>query len=216
MFPNNSVRRIIMNKPNPISGSKAQMGSLFILSGPSGAGKSSLVDATINRLKPKHAIDRFLTYTSRAPRAGEVHGKDFYFVTQDAFESKMDAGEFLEVSDALGTYYGTAQEVKDCLLRGQSGFLVIDRPGAARLKDLVSEVFLIWVTVPSLEILEERLRRRGTETEDQIKRRLHRAAQEIADEAASNQYNCHIENSNFDTAVQKLCQIVEQKLALKK
>ncbi len=190
----------------------SEPGTLFILSGPSGAGKSSLVEEVINRLQSRYSVERFVTYTSRSPRQGEQHGKDFYFLSPDAFKVKIAASEFLEVSDALGTYYGTHKEVKERLAAGRSGFLVIDRHGASRLKALFSNALLIWVTVPSLKTLEERLIKRGTETSEQVDRRLRRAAQEIAEEVTNPLYQCSIENEDFELAVENLKQIVETRL----
>src|SRR5579872_7328996 len=112
-------RHIMIQEPSyiPIS---SEPGTLFIVSGPSGAGKSTMVEEVINRLQARYAIERFVTYTSRSPRSGEQHGKDFYFLSPDAFKVRMAAGEFLEVSDALGTYYGTHREVKERLAAGRS------------------------------------------------------------------------------------------------
>ncbi len=187
-------------------------GSLFIVSGPSGAGKSSLVDTVLNRLKDRYDIERFLTYTSRLPRAGEVDGKDFHFISPSIFESKMVAGEFLETSDALGTYYGTHREVGERLAAGQSGFLVIDRQGATKLRTVFTDAVLIWITVSSIEALKDRLQKRNTETGEQIERRLQRGALEMAAEADFPMYQSCILNEEFEVAALELAALVEAKL----
>ena len=154
------------------------------LDGPSGAGKSSILSLVMQQRKNL----RFsVSCTTRQPRPGEEHGKAYYFLTKEDFETKLAAGEFLEHACVHGNYYGTLKsEVTDRLLQNKDVVLDIDVQGAMSLKKLCAEDPLlskcaefVFVSPPSMEILEQRLRGRGTEKEDVILRRLANAKGEI-------------------------------------
>src|SRR5580704_16364804 len=142
---------------------ETSVGKLFIVSAPSGAGKTSLVNELVVRTGKRHNLSRLVTYTSREPRKGEVPGQDYHFIGQGDFEAKIREGYFLEWVNALGSYYGTGVSVLNHIASGKSGVLVLDRPGARRVYEQFPAV-LIWLTVPNLESLKQRLTLRGTET----------------------------------------------------
>jgi len=172
-------------------------GSLLIISGPSGAGKSSLIKAA------KDEIGDFyfsISTTTRPPRESEKDGVDYYFVDRESFEEDIRAGEFLEYAQVHGNYYGTSlKPVKEALKEGKLVIFDIDVQGHAiareRMGDLVTSVF---VTTPSLAELENRLRKRSTDDEEIIKKRIENALVEIEYITA---YDFLIINDDFDRAV---------------
>ena len=178
-------------------------GVLIVLSGPSGAGKSSILS---NVMKHRENLCFSVSCTTRSPRPGEEHGKAYYFLTKDDFESKIAAGEFLEHACVHGNYYGTLKsEVTDRLLKNQDVVLDIDVQGAMILKKLCAEDPLlsrcaefVFLSPPSMEVLEQRLRGRGTETEEVILRRLANAKGEIE---KLDEYSYLIINDDLDRAV---------------
>lgn len=172
-------------------------GSLLIVSGPSGAGKSSLIKAA------KDEIGDFyfsISTTTRPPRENEKDGIDYYFVDKESFEEGICAGEFLEYAQVHGNYYGTSlKPVKKALKEGKLVIFDIDVQGHAiareRMGDLITSVF---VTTPSLVELENRLRKRSTDSEDIIKKRIENALVEMEYITA---YDFLIINDDFDKAV---------------
>ncbi len=186
----------------------AVRGTLFVVSAPSGAGKTSLINAVLAELKSKYAIDRVITYTSKAPRSCEVNGVDYHFVTKEEFELLMQKGFFLENSTDYTAYYGTPAAIKNELASGKSLILIVDRRGARQVLDHVSDAILIWIHTGSVDELHKRLRDRGTETDAQISQRIMRAHIEIEAEKTESLYPHHILNDNFDDAVHRLKTVI--------
>ena len=152
-------------------------GRLFILSAPSGTGKTTLARRLVREV-PRLRLSR--SYTSRAQRAGEQDGVDYTFVTPARFEEMIAADAFLEWALFVGSYYGTgAAETERCLASGEDLVLVIDVQGARRIRERGVPNTGIFVVPPSFEALEQRLRGRGLETEEQIQRRLAVAREEL-------------------------------------
>ena len=151
---------------------------LLVVSGPSGAGKDTVVSA----LREKHPeIEISVSATTRAMREGEQDGVNYYYLTQNAFEQKISAGAMLEYANYCGNYYGTPKsEVDARIAAGTTVVLVIEVQGAANIKALYPECTTVFICPPSLAELENRLRGRGTETEESIAKRLKRAQQEMA------------------------------------
>ena len=156
-------------------------GILFVLSAPSGAGKTTLTTA----LRQKPDFVYAVSCTTRAPRAGEVDGEDYFFLSEEDFARRVDAGEFLEHAEVHGRRYGTLKStVLDNLSRGIDVLIDIDTAGAASIRscgdpailDALADVFIM---PPGLDELARRLRKRGTETEQQIETRLRNAAAEM-------------------------------------
>ncbi len=151
-------------------------GRLVVLSGASGAGKSTVVERLLDRVGPK--VERSISATTRAPREGEVHGRDYLFLTPAEFESHR--GELLESAEVHGAWYGTpAVPVREALARGICVILVIDVQGGFQVRSQVPNALLVFVQAPSLDELERRLRDRGADDDATIARRLTNARYEI-------------------------------------
>src|SRR5579862_9920541 len=114
-------------------------GRLFLVSAPSGGGKTTLVNAAIASLSREHSIKRLITYTSRSPRTGDVHGVDYHFVTPAEFQTLIEQEFFLEWSAAYGTFYGTPKEVLRDIAQGLSYIAIVDRAGAQAIYRLVPD-----------------------------------------------------------------------------
>jgi guanylate kinase len=176
---------------------------LFIVSAPSGAGKTSLVHA-LCAADPQ--VEVSVSYTTRAPRPGEVPGKHYHFIDRSAFQAMLDRGEFLESALVHGNYYGTSEPwVRQRLAAGASIVLEIDWQGAAQVRRRLPESIGIFILPPSLAVLEQRLRRRAQDAPEVIAARL-QAAQAEMDHAC--EYDYVMINDDFDSAVKDLCAIV--------
>lgn len=157
---------------------------LVIISGPSGVGKDTIIDVMRrHEAETGHGGERqyVVTVTTRAPRAGEVDGVDYHFVTRDEFLAIRAARGFLEANEVHGNWYGSPRDqVRTALAAGRDVILKIDVQGAQIVKEQVSEALLIFVIPPSLKTLFARLRSRATETVDELELRQRNAAIELA------------------------------------
>lgn len=152
-------------------------GELFVISAPSGAGKSTIVDGLRKRIDK---IGYSISHTSRKPRRTERDGIDYYFVGREAFIGMIDSGAFAEWAEVYNDFYGTSfSALNEQIASDFDVLLDIDIQGARRIRDNYKNAVLIYVLPPSLEILEIRLRQRGTDDEGVIKSRLKKAAGEI-------------------------------------
>src|SRR5918996_1240372 len=146
------------------------------------------------------------SYTSRPARAGERPGVDYNFITRDRFETMVSEGSFLEWADVFGNYYGTcADDTEAVLARGEDVVLVIDVQGARQVRSRGIETVGIFVLPPSADILEQRLRGRSKDTEEQIRRRLQVACGEVPEFA---RYEYVVVNDELDAAAVRLRSIV--------
>lgn len=153
-------------------------GILFIISGPAGSGKGTVVRQIIDTHSD---IGLSISATTRAPRPGELDGVHYHFITKEQFERLISDGEVLEYTTYCDNYYGTpVRAVTDALEAGKDIILEIEVDGAMQVKRKFEDAVAIMLTPPDLETLEGRLRSRGTETDEVIKRRLARAREEIA------------------------------------
>ncbi len=153
-------------------------GILFIISGPAGSGKGTVVRQIIDTHSD---IGLSISATTRAPRPGELDGVHYHFITKEQFERLISDGEVLEYTTYCDNYYGTpVRAVTDALETGKDIILEIEVDGAMQVKRKFEDAVAIMLTPPDLETLEGRLRSRGTETDEVIKRRLARAREEIA------------------------------------
>jgi len=152
-------------------------GIIFILSAPSGAGKTTVCKL----LKQKLPNLKFsISHTSREPRAGEVEGTDYHFITQEEFEKKIKDGEFLEWAKVFKNYYGTASEsVDQHLIKGEDVLIELDVQGAQSLRNINYKAVFIFMMPPSLKELEARLNKRDTEPADKIQDRMKVSKKEI-------------------------------------
>jgi guanylate kinase len=178
-------------------------GLLFIVSAPSGTGKTTLVERLV-KVTPNLRMSR--SYTSRAARAGERDGVDYNFITRNEFESMVREGAFLEWADIYGNYYGTAAaDTEKVLAGGEDLVLVIDVQGARQVRGRGLENIGVFVLPPSAAVLEQRLRGRSKDSEEQIRRRLEVACREVTDAAA---YDYVVINDEVDSCVERLRAIV--------
>lgn len=151
-------------------------GILVVLSGFSGSGKGTLVKRLLEEYN-NYALS--ISMTTRMPRPGEVHGKSYFFVTQEEFKSTIDRDGLLEYARYCDNFYGTPKAyVEEQLANGKDVILEIEVQGALQIKEKFPETLLLFVTPPSATVLKERLAGRGTETEEVINKRMRRAAEE--------------------------------------
>ncbi|MCG6953300.1 MAG: guanylate kinase [Betaproteobacteria bacterium] len=174
-------------------------GLLFVVTAPSGAGKSSLIRAA---LAEEPAIRLSVSYTTRAPRAGEQDGREYHFVDAPTFEAMVERGEFLECAEVHGNRYGTSQKViDDTLARDEDLLLEIDWQGAAQVRRLYSGCVTIFILPPSVDELGRRMRTRGLDSEAVIARRLANAHEEMRH---APEFEYVIINNDFETARREL------------
>jgi guanylate kinase len=177
-------------------------GTLYIVAAPSGAGKSSLVNACLAR-DPNIRLS--ISFTSRAPRPGERHAEHYHFIGADEFQRMVAAGDFFEHALVHGDWKGTArQSVEPQLAAGRDVLLEIDWQGARQVRDKVPEAVSIFILPPSRAALEERMRKRGQDSEATIARRLAAAREEMSHYA---EFDYLVVNEDFDTAVGEMCAI---------
>ncbi len=178
-------------------------GNLFVVSAPSGAGKTSLVNALLGINK---RIDLSVSYTSRPARPGEVDGKDYHFVTRDAFLAMTKHGDFVESAEVYGNLYGTSQSwISKEIHDGRDILLEIDWQGATQVRKQFPGCFTIFILPPSLQALATRLQGRKQDSAEVIANRLHAAQEDIAHVA---EFDYVIINDILDDALQQLNAIV--------
>lgn len=177
-------------------------GTLYIVAAPSGAGKSSIVNAVLAR-DPNISLS--ISFTSRAPRPGEVQGKHYHFVTADEFQHMVAVGDFFEHALVHGDYKGTArQSVEPFLAAGRDVLLEIDWQGARQVREKMPDAVSVFILPPSKPALLERMRKRGQDSEDVMQRRLAAAREEMSHYS---EFDYVIVNEVFDTAVDEMCSI---------
>lgn len=180
-------------------------GTLFIISAPSGAGKSSLIRAYLEQ-KNQYPAKVSISHTTRAPRPGEEHGEDYYFVDHDHFESLISQQAFVEYANVFDHYYGTSKaEIEQSLLQGVNVFLDIDWQGAQQVREKMPQSKSIFILPPSLAELEHRLIKRGQDTEQVIRKRMAKAQSEISH---YHEYDYVIINDDFNTSLNALNSII--------
>ena len=184
--------------------SNRKRGLLFIVSAPSGTGKTTLAERLV-QMVPNLCLSR--SYTSRGARPGEQDGVDYNFISRERFEVMAGRGEFLEWADVFGNYYGTcADDTERCLAGGQDLVLVIDVQGARQVRGSGIEAIGVFVLPPSAATLEQRLRGRSKDSEEEIRKRLDAACREVTEFAT---YEYVVVNDELDGAVERLRAIVQ-------
>jgi guanylate kinase len=180
-------------------------GALFVISAPSGAGKSSL----ISRIRPLFPDMLYsISCTTRSPRTGEIEGVDYYFVSREKFKSMIKNDEFLEWKEVHGNLYGTpANFVAQAVEKGRSVILDIDVEGAREVFRKFNGAVGIFITVPTMEDLEKRLRNRGTDSEASIRIRMLNAANELQ---LAPMFRYQIVNDDLEVAVKDLSSILRE------
>jgi guanylate kinase len=170
-------------------------GLCFVMSAPAGTGKTTLARMLTEEFT---SVVLSVSSTTRPPRPGEVPGKDYHFLSQEAFAEKVAQGAFLEHAEVFGNHYGTSRElVERSLVEGKHVILVIDTQGATQLRESNYPATFIFVSPPSIEALHERLTNRQTENVANIERRLSWAREEMA---MSDYYDYHILNDDLQVA----------------
>ncbi|MBI5600397.1 MAG: guanylate kinase [Gemmatimonadetes bacterium] len=179
----------------------------IVLSAPSGAGKTTIY----RRLMAERSdIGYSVSCTTRPPRAGEVDGVDYHFLTPDEFEQKRAAGEFAESATVHDHAYGTLRtEVQKVLSGGKHVIMDIDVQGAAQFARAFPQSVLIFIIPPSIDVLVERLTRRGTESRDVLLTRLRNAQGELHE---IGRYHYVVENDDLDSAVARVSAIVDAEM----
>jgi guanylate kinase len=178
-------------------------GKLFVIAAPSGAGKTSLVRALMQR---RPALRFSISYTTRQQRPNERDGHDYFFVDKPKFERMVEAGEFLEHARVFDNYYGTSPaQVEQLLAEGQDVLLEIDWQGAQQIRRSLPECRSIFVLPPSRAALEQRLRNRGTDSDEVIARRLRDS---LADLSHWNEFDYIVVNDDFARATADLEAVV--------
>lgn len=178
---------------------------LVVVSGPSGSGK----DTVVTRLMEKHPeIEISVSATTRDKRPGETEGVNYYYLTVPAFEQKIADGEILEYTQYCGNYYGTPRsEVDRRIAAGTTVILVIEVVGATNIKRLYPGATTIFIQPPSYAELEERLRRRGTESEQAIQSRLARAVEEMG---YASDYDETVVNDDADRCAEEVYRLIRE------
>lgn len=186
-----------------MKGTDPGSGNLFVVVAPSGAGKTSLVKALLEREPNVHLS---ISYTTRAPRQGELDGRDYRFVGRAEFESMIAAGDFLEHANVYGNYYGTSRRWIEQELAGDHDVLLeIDWQGARQLRGLFPDMVGIFILPPSLAELRRRLEARGKDAPEAIERRMASAREEISHVL---EFEYIIVNESFDSALMDLSAVV--------
>ncbi len=191
------------------------MGKLFLLSAPSGCGKTTVVCRVVEELKFFCPIERVVTYTSRIARETDRPGFDYHFLSANKFQGLIKQNFFLEWSTAYGHYYGTPRDLIKHVEAGISHIAVVDRAGLRSITDKYQQAVAIWLEPPSFEVLEQRLRGRGTELEEECIKRLKLAQQEIEQERSERLCKYCVINDTIESSLVQLKKIILTELDLK-
>ena len=177
-------------------------GLLIVVSGPSGTGKGTVCSELLSQAQD---LAYSISATTRQPRAGEVDGKNYYFMDKADFEKKIAEGGFLEYANVYGNYYGTPLgKIEERLAEGVDILLEIDTQGAINVMEKCPDGLFIFLVPPSLAELERRIRGRGSETEESLQRRMGSACKEIED---GRKYSYVVVNDTVKHAVQRIMAI---------
>lgn len=179
-------------------------GLVVVISAPSGGGKGTILKELFER---DSNLRLSVSATTRAPRPGEEHGKHYYFISKDDFEKLISEGEMLEHAQYVGNYYGTPRKpVEEWAEQGIDVILEIEVQGGAQVKKLMPECVSIFIMPPSMKILGERLRGRGTEEESTVQKRLDTARREIPQ---AKDYDYIVFNDRLEEAVEEIQAILK-------
>ena len=183
-------------------------GILFVVSSPSGGGKGTLIQRVLNKVLH---LSYSVSFTTRAPRNGEVDGREYFFVTPEQFQKMVEADEFLEWAHVHCKLYGTAREqVAREISAGRDIILEVDVQGAARVRELIPDSVSIFILPPSFEVLRQRLEARGTDSPEELDLRLRNAPTELKDYSA---FQYVIINDDADYAADQMTAIVHAERA---
>ncbi len=179
-------------------------GLLVVISGPSGAGKGTICKYLTESQKD---LELSVSATTRAPRTGEIEGKNYYFISVDTFKEKIENGEFLEYATVYDNYYGTPKgKVVEKLKTGKTVILEIDIQGALKVKRAYPEGVFIFIVPPSIDELQKRIITRATDTIEVIGKRMKCVKDELA---YAKEYDYVVMNDNLEVAVSKIKNIID-------
>ena len=174
-------------------------GLLVVISAPSGGGKGTIIKELFAK---DDNLVLSVSATTRSPRPGEEHGKQYYFLQKEEFEELISQGKMLEYAQYVGNYYGTPREpVEQWMAQGKDVVLEIEVQGGAQIKKLMPGCVSIFILPPSMEVLEKRLRDRGTEEDATVRKRLEKAREEIPH---AKDYDYVVFNDRLEDAVEDL------------
>lgn len=179
-------------------------GLLIVLSGPSGVGKGTVRKALFEM--PEQEFVYSVSMTTRPPRPGEVDGVDYYFVSREEFERQIAAGNLLEYAEFVGNYYGTPKDkVEEQLNNGKEVILEIEVNGALQVRDKCKDAAFVFLVPPTRKALYERLKSRGTESEERILARIEKANKEFR---LAHQYDYIVVNDEVHNAADRIMAII--------
>lgn len=179
-------------------------GILVVFSGFAGSGKGTIMKALLSQYD-SYAFS--VSATTRAPRPGEVDGKDYFFISQDEFEKMIENGEFVEYAKYVSNYYGTPKKyVEEKLKEGKDVILEIETNGALTIKEKFPDSLLLFVMPPSVDEIYHRLKKRGTESDEVIMQRMERACEEAK---VINKYDYLVVNDDLDECVRNIHETVQ-------
>ncbi len=186
----------------------SELGVLAIVSGFSGAGKGTVIKGLMSKYD-NYALS--ISATTRSPREGEVHGQHYFFKTKEEFEKMIEADELIEYASYVNNYYGTPREYVEAQLKaGKDVILEIELQGAMKVKELIKDVVLIFITPPGAAELKERLVGRGTEDMGTINARLRRAVDESV---FMDKYDYLLINDDLDICIEELHNVIQSEHA---
>lgn len=182
----------------------SKRGMLVVLSGPSGVGKGTVREQIFKQ--PENIFNYSVSMTTRPMREGEVNGCDYYFVSKSEFEKHIENGKMLEYAKYVNNYYGTpVKYVNETLERGKDVLLEIEVEGAFQVQEKIKDSILIFLIPPSLEELQNRIRKRGTENDEIVNQRMLKAIEELKQTA---RYDYAVINDDVNQSVQEINQIL--------
>ena len=185
-------------------------GKIVVISGPSGVGKSTIRKEVLNRLDN---VCRVVSVTTRPRAENEINGKDYWFVTKQQFQEKLDAGQLLEYAEVFGNLYGTPKDkVDEVLDDGKTVILEIDVQGGKKIKNIYPDAVMIFIMPPARKDLAERMTRRARDDSQSAAKRLGGADAEIA--AAKQYYEHFVVNDDLEEAINNVIQIIQQARSL--
>jgi guanylate kinase len=186
-----------------------EKGKVFVITGPSGVGKGTLIERLLDAVP---GLELSVSATTREPRAGEVNGRDYHFLTPEEFERRVEAADFLEHASYSGNRYGTLrEEVERRLAEGRSVVLEIEVQGARQVRAAMPEAVLIFIAPPDPAALRERLEGRGTDSPEAIARRLRTAEIELE---AQDEFPHVVVNDEVQKSASELEKLVRDQLSL--
>ena len=181
-----------------------ERGLLIVISGPSGVGKGTVRSALFER--EGHNLVYSVSMTTRAPRNGEINGREYYFVSREEFEERIRNKKFLEYAEFVGNYYGTPLDILEKQLsEGNEVVLEIEVQGAMQVREKMKDAVFIFIAPPTMQDLKKRLNRRGTESPEVIQERYEKACREVE---LAHLYDYIVVNDTVENAADKIMAII--------